>query len=71
MEEEKEKEMEQIIHLYNRIYDDRRQVLDMSKRICTDQKCSRRMFMPHTRPIKEECCLKTRKEAWRSEWMKW
>ena len=26
--------------------------------------------MPKARPVKEECCLKTRKEAWKTEWIK-
>ena len=69
-EEEKEEELEQAIHLNNRVFDDMKQSLDMTKRVCTDLKCNRRVFMPKPRPVKEECCLRTRKEAWVSEWTK-
>ena len=26
--------------------------------------------MPNARPVREECCLKTRKDTWKSEWAK-
>ena len=52
-----------------RVFDDQRRTLDLSKRMCTDQKGNRRAFMPQARPVKEECCLKTRKEAWKTEWL--
>ena len=69
-EEEKEEEMEQVEHLNTRVFDEDRRTLDLSKKICTDQKQNRRVFMPQARPVKEECCLRTRKEAWKAEWVR-
>ena len=62
--------MEQEVHLNTRVFDDQRWTLDLSKRVCTDQKGNRRVFMPQARPVPEECCLKTRKQAWKQEWVK-
>ena len=70
-EQKEEEDMEEEVHLNTRVYDEVRRTLDLSKRICTDQKGNRRVFMPRARPIKEECNLRTRKNAWKTEWTKY
>ena len=70
-ETEKDEEIEKVIHQHTRVFNDVQKTLDMTKRICTDQKCNRRVVMPQARPVKEECCLRTRKEAWKNAWHKY
>ena len=37
-----------------------REKVDLSKKICTDMKNNRRVFLPKGRPVKEESILETR-----------
>ena len=63
---EEEEAMEQEVHVNNTVFNNN--TLDMSRRRCTDMKSNRRVFMPRARPVKEECTIRTHKEAWKSEW---
>ena len=69
-DEAKEEEVEQIGHLHTRVFNDKTKTLDLTKKVCTDQKSNRRVFMPLARPVKEECSLKARKDAWKTEWVR-
>ena len=57
-------------HLHTRIFQEDNNTLELSRRICTDQKNNRRVFLPQARPVKEECQLRTRKAAWKAKWSK-
>ena len=58
---EEEEAVEEGVHTNNLVFNGR--TLDMTRRVCTDMISNRKVFMPEVRPIKEECTIRTRKEA--------
>ena len=53
-EVEQDEGIEEVVYLNNRIFSEESITLEMAKRMCTDMKANRRVFMPLARPVKED-----------------
>ena len=65
---EEEEKVEEVVFLENRKHNEERRTVNLGKKICTDMKNNRRVFLPKGRPVKEESNLETRNLVWSSIW---
>ena len=67
-QEEEDQEIEEVVHRENRKFQPERGKINLIKKRCTQMKTNRWVFMPPSRPIKEECILQTRNQVWVENW---
>ena len=68
---EEEENNDDIVTLEEREYNEEKVEVRLTKKKCTNMKTNRRVYMPPARPVKEECVLQTRENAWMEEWRRY
>ena len=67
-EVQEEEKVEEIVFLENREHNEEAKKVNLGRKVCTDMKSNRRVFLPKGRPVREESNLETRNQAWSSVW---
>ena len=63
-----EEKVEEVVAMEEREFQSEEESVSLEKKRFTSMKTNRKVFMQPPRPVKEECIIQARAEAWKSVW---